>query len=134
MSTNTARIDAGLVLYAKDMNRVATFYAALAGLAETQRERDFVVLERDGFQLVIVAAPEAIAAQITIGKPPRRREDTPIKPVFVVSGIDAVRAAVVEHGGCIDATERAWSFGPWRVCDGCDPEGNVLQLRDRASR
>lgn len=132
MSTDTARIDAGLVLYARDMNHVAAFYAALAGLAETQRERDFVVLERDGFQLVIVAAPEAIAAQITISKPPRRREDTPMKPVFVVPGIDAVRVAVVEHGGCIDTAGGAWLFGPWRVCDGCDPEGNVFQLRESA--
>lgn len=123
--------NAGAVLYAKDVARIGEFYAAVTGLVETRRERDFLVLERDGFELVVLAIPEQIAATIAIGDPPRRREETPIKLVFLVENIDAAKKRVADRGGGMNPPDREWRFGDWRVCDGHDPEGNVFQLRER---
>ena len=120
-----------MVLYACQLDRVAAFYAVVMGLGETQRAQDFVVLERDAFQLVVVAVPPRLASRIVIADPPQRRTDTPIKPMFVVRGIEALRGAVAELGGVLDPAEKAWRFGCWRVLDGHDPEGNVFQLRER---
>lgn len=123
-------IAVGLVLYARHLSHVGRFYATVAGMDETQREQDFVVLERDAFQLVVVAVPDDIGRRIVIDEPPRRRTDTPVKPVFVVRDIEALRELVAELGGALDPSEKTWRFGCWRVLDGHDPEGNVFQLRE----
>lgn len=126
----SAEIEAGAVLFAKDTTRVGAFYAAVAGLRETQRGRGFAVLERGAFQLVVHGIPASIAAGIEISSPPRRRENTPIKLVFVVSAIDAARASVAKLGGAMDPPDREMTIRGWRACDGHDPEGNVFQLRE----
>jgi predicted enzyme related to lactoylglutathione lyase len=126
----THRVSAGVVIYARDMARLAVFYAGLAGLVEVQRDHDFTVLERGAFQLVVVAMPSPIASRIVLSEPPRRRTETPIKPVFVVGDFDDLRDVVVRRGGVLDPQGKAWQFGCWRVLDGHDPEGNVFQLRE----
>ena len=125
-------ITAGAVVYVIDVPRLTEFYATVAGLSVTSLERDHAILESGRFQLVIHAVPPNIAASIEIACPPIRREDTPMKLVFVVPNISAARAAAIAHGGQIDPTEREWSFQSYRVCDGHDPEGNVIQLREIA--
>ena len=62
---------------------------------------------------------------------PVRRADTPIKLVFTVASIEAARVLAAARGGQIDLPEREWQFREFRVCDGHDPEGNVVQLRER---
>jgi hypothetical protein len=122
----------GVVLFAKRLEHLAAFYRAVTGLAEVQRESDHVVLECDGFQLVVQAVPEQVAARIAIGEPPRVREDCALKPVFVVDSIVRARLAAEAAGGRLHESGREWAFRGWRVCDGWDPEGNVFQLRERA--
>lgn len=118
------------VVYAKDLVRVSAFYATVAGLAVAERDDDFVVLESPGCQLVVVAIPPHIAADIRLASPPVRREDAAVKLAFVVPSIDAARPAVAGLGGELDPPEREWRFRGCRVCDGHDPEGNVIQLRE----
>jgi predicted enzyme related to lactoylglutathione lyase len=120
---------AGAVVYAMDVKRLTAFYAGVADLQETQSEPGSVVLEAPGFQLVLFAIPPHIAAQIQIATPPQRREDTPIKLVFVVRSLAAARSAAKELGGELDADDKVWDFQGLRVCDGRDPEGNVIQVR-----
>jgi hypothetical protein len=79
---------------------------------------------------VILAIPESIAASITVATPPARRESTPIKLVFHVGSIDAVRNAATNLGGELNGLEREWFFQDTKVCDGHDPEGNVVQFRE----
>jgi predicted enzyme related to lactoylglutathione lyase len=124
------RVGAGAVLYAKDMGRLAAFYSAIAGFAEIRRDDDFVVLHGGGIELVVVAIPERIASGIDIASPPRRREGTPIKLFFVVPDLAKARRTVAELGGEFESRGREWQFRHWRVCDGCDPEGNLFQLRE----
>ena len=123
---------AGAVVYAKDIARVSAFYAGVAKLRIAHSEDDHIVLESKGLQLVVVAIPESIASSIEIETPPVRREDTPIKLVLPVPSIGAARVAAPKWGGELNAEEREWTFQGTRVCDGHDPEGNVVQFRQIA--
>jgi hypothetical protein len=73
---------AGAVLYAKDIQRVSRFYSQVAGLPIVHEEKGLVILQSPRFQLVVVATPPAIAAQITIASPPVRREDVAVNYGF----------------------------------------------------
>lgn len=122
---------AGAVLYARDLDRVAAFYSAVLGLEPAGRDDEHVVLESPGFQLVVLRSQ---AASITpMSGPPVRRAEAAIKPVFFVPSIAQVRTSAEGHGGVLDGPEKEWRFEGWKVCDGLDPEGNVVQFRERAS-
>lgn len=124
------QLHAGAVVYAKDVARVGEFYAAVTALPVTEVESGYVVMEANGFQLLIFAIPSHIATDIEITTPPVRREETPIKLIFVVPSIAISRARVAAFGGLLNPTESEWQFHGVRVCDGYDPEGNVFQLRE----
>lgn len=128
MSSSTA---AGSVIYAKDVALVSAFYAAIAGFDVAHEEADHVVLETPAFQLVVLAIPQAIASSIDIASPPVRRAETPIKLVFFVPSIGAAREAAARLGGELNPPEQEWRFQRCVVCDGHDPEGNVLQFREK---
>lgn len=119
------------VLYAKELPRMAAFYAGVCGLGLDRTEADHMLLSSAALQLSLVQIPAHIAADIHIDAPPRRREETPIKLAFHVPRIAAARVAAPALGGVIDAPEREWLFQGYKVCDGHDPEGNVVQLRER---
>ena len=122
---------AGAVLYAKNIECASAFYAGCCGLEVAHSEDDHVVLESPTFQLVIVAIPTTIAASISITTPPARRTETPIKLFFHVDSIDAIREVAARLGGELNPAEREWRFQSTRVCDGIDPEGNVVQFREK---
>ncbi|HEX4825799.1 MAG TPA: VOC family protein [Candidatus Polarisedimenticolaceae bacterium] len=120
---------AGAVLYAKDVDRVASFYAGVAGLS-LRAEAGHAELHAPGFRLVVVKIPDAIARTISIASPPAPRESTPIKLVFPVASLDEARAAASRLGGAMNAAEKEWRDEGCRVCDGHDPEGNLFQLHE----
>jgi predicted enzyme related to lactoylglutathione lyase len=120
---------AGAVVFAKDVARVSRFYAEVAGLEIVHEVADHVVLESGDCELVVVAIPPAVAAGIHIATPPVRRENTAVKLVFRVDDLESARVAARTAGGALNPPEREWEFQGARVCDGHDPEGNVLQLR-----
>ena len=121
--------DAGAVIYASDIRRIGAFYEQVAGLRITHAEGDHIVLESGAFQLVVVAVPARIAASIRLTDPPRPREDTAIKLVLPVADLATARRAAGSLGGQLHPAEREWEFQGLRVCDGHDPEGNVVQFR-----
>ena len=126
-----AAFHAGAVLYAKNLELVKEFYQAVLSLNVEHAENDHVVLTSPAFQLVILKAPERIASSIEIESPPRRRIETPIKLVFEIPSISAARAIAHLHGGELFPPAQEWNFQGYRVCDGQDPEGNVVQFRQR---
>jgi predicted enzyme related to lactoylglutathione lyase len=123
----------GAVVYAKDLDRVAAFYSRIAGLEVVHRDHTYAQLRSGGLELVVHRIPEHIAADIRIGRPPQRREDSAVKLAFTVRDLGAARAAAAALGGIVDPAEREWTFEGCTVCDGHDPEGNVIQLRRRVS-
>ena len=123
---------AAAVVYVKDLARMTAFYERCFGLAvaDVDRER-FCVLAGNDWELSLVAAPDAIAAQIAISDPPARRTDSPTKLAFEVQAIEGLRSLVAGLGGQLDPPDSAWTFHAYRHLDCLDPEGNVLQLRQR---
>jgi catechol 2,3-dioxygenase-like lactoylglutathione lyase family enzyme len=120
----------GAVLYAKNVSRVVAFYSAVLDLRAIGGEDNHVVLESRGFQLVVLGIPNDVASSIEITDPPARRANAAFKPVFFVPSLAAVRAAAAAFGGTLNPAEKEWSFQGFKVCDGLDPEGNVVQFRE----
>src|SRR5262245_12404466 len=120
----------GAVIYAKDYRALAGFYEHVVGLTQREADEEYVLLEGPFFQLVILQIPERIAVNITIEKPPRKRENTPIKLFLNVSSIENARQTAKALGGELNGAEREWKFHGLKRCDGIDPEGNVFQLQE----
>ena len=119
---------AGLFVYAKDAERVASFYEAVAGMSRLQTPGDLIVLESADIQLLVHAIPEPIARDIEITSPPQRREDTALKFFLSVPSLDAARVAAARLGG--EVFEENWRGPGFVVCNAMDPEGNIFQLRE----
>ena len=119
----------GAVLFAKNPDRVASFYAAVLGLVEASRADDHIVLESPGFQLVVhQIVSDGSAAGDSV--PAARRAAAAFKPVFFVPSVSRLRDVAETHGGVIEAADHEWLFNGVTVCDGVDPEGNVIQFRE----
>ena len=118
-----------LVVFAKNKRRVSAFYQRTLGLAVVQSDPAHDLLQGRGIELVVHAIPRKFAADITITKPPALREDTPLKPAFVVDDLAALRQQVQATGGWLKPADQAWQIRGHTVLDGCDPEGNIVQFR-----
>ncbi len=124
-----APVHQGVVVFTKNKNRVSAFYRRTLDLTAFEEAASHDVLRGHGLEVVVHAIPAKIAASIQITQPPQVREDTPIKPTFVVASLDAVRAAAQETGGFLKPAKGAWHFRGATVLDGHDPEGNVVQFK-----
>ncbi len=122
--------NAGVIVYAKDIHRLARFYAAVADLEVMHEVDDHIVLESEVVEVVIVALPAAVAQRIVIKSPPDKREATAFKIAFAVASLAEAREAARANEGEVYPAGKEWSFQGLRVCDGVDPEGNVFQLRE----
>ena len=118
---------AGALIYAKDLPRLSQFYKQLLAMQLLLADDEHHVLESADFQLIVHAIPPHIAAGITLTEPPALREDTAVKLFFSVSDLAAEAAVMVRLGGCL--FEPMWPGPGFAVRNGCDPEGNVFQLR-----
>lgn len=122
----------GAVVYAKDPRRLATFYAAVAGIGPQADHDGYTVLGEGPGRLILVRIRDQVADRIVITTPPERRESTPIKLLLRVDDLARAREQAHKLGGALAATESEWNFEGARVCDGHDPEGNVFQLHQGA--
>lgn len=119
----------GCVVFAKNKNRVSAFYQQTLGLIAEELGASHDVLRGNGYEVVVHSIPRKYAAEIKIAKPVQPRENTPIKPAFVVADLEAVRVAATKTGGYLKPLEGAWHFRGCVVLDGWDPEGNVVQFK-----
>lgn len=119
----------GAVLYAIDLHRVAKFYSKVLELPITELDDTHVRFAAQTFELVVLQMPADIAATMLPAAPSARRSNTAIKLVFHVANLNEVRETAAEWGGVVNAAETEWHFHGNTVCDGSDPEGNVIQFR-----
>jgi catechol 2,3-dioxygenase-like lactoylglutathione lyase family enzyme len=84
--------------------------------------------------LVVHEVPPGRATPVDIAVPPTRRATAAIKPVFFVESLTRVRTAAGPLGGLMESEDQEWSFQGMAVCDGLDPEGNVIQFREDAGQ
>ena len=86
-------------------------------------------LKSPGSQIIIHAIPTQFADSIVIASPPVPREEQAIKPFFTVDSLAEAERAVEECGGRVWGP--VWPGPGTRVRNVCDPEGNILHLRER---
>ena len=129
-----AKPQQGVVVFAKNKKRVSAFYRQTLALEVESSDGTHDLLRGSGYEVVVHAIPRRIAAGIRIDRPPVPRADRPFKPTFVVSDLEAVRAAAVRTGGHLKPADGAWHFRGCTVIDGWDPEGNVVQFKQRDAR
>lgn len=128
MPPSPSTVFAGAVLYAKDLDRLAAFYEGLLEVRVTESASTHRVLESAAIRLILHAIPAEFAASIEITTPPALREDAPTKLLLRVRSLAQTRSAAPTLGGGVFSPQREWVYGEFRVCDGFDPEGNVVQF------
>jgi predicted enzyme related to lactoylglutathione lyase len=121
---------AGLFIYAKDAARIANFYETILGMARLHTTPELIVLENQNVQLLVHLIPEHIASTFEITTPPQHRENTALKFFYTVPSIAAARTTAAALGG--EVFNEQWQGPGFVVCNACDPEGNVFQVRESA--
>ena len=122
---------AGVLIYASDLDRLASFYELLLDMQRVNASAEHVVLTSPDMQLIIHAIPAHIGATFEIKSPPERRDETAIKPFFTVANLDDAGTLMARLGASLDTQQ--WHGPGFRVRNGMDPEGNVIQLREFVS-
>lgn len=120
----------GAIVFAKDIQKLADFYANVFTLQIKHTGQEKLVLESEHFLLVIHRIPEHIAAKLHIPRPPLPRENMAIKLFLPVRSIGDARLLANALGGCIQGESHEWSAANFTACDGYDPEGNIFQVRE----
>ena len=120
-----------LVVFSVDVPRLSAFYrAVLVANAYHEPSGDIRVLN-DREEVLIHTVPTSVAKSIEIRTPPEPRDGSAIKPVFDVGSLEAALHQVEANGGVV--TGRSFTIGGLTRHDVLDPDGNVIQLRSRAS-
>ena len=110
---------------------MAQFYVGVAGFVVAHSEPELMVLESPAQQLILHGIPKHIARTIVVTSPPTRREETAVKLVFPVESIAKARSEAPALGGELNPSKKEFEARGFRACDGHDPEGNVIQFRER---
>lgn len=120
---------AGVLIYAKHLESLSQFYEQTLDMRVLAADSDHRVIENEDQQLVIHAIPSHIAAQIAITAPPQPREEQAIKPYFTIASLAAAETTATTLGGFVFGS--TWDGPGFRVRNACDPEGNIIQLREK---
>ncbi len=119
---------AGALIYAKDLERVSTFYQRLLGMKLLNADAHHHVIESLDMQLIIHAIPPHIAATFDIATPPLPREEQAIKLFFTVTSLTMAADVAASLGGALFGEEYV---GPGLTTrNGYDPEGNIFHVRE----
>jgi predicted enzyme related to lactoylglutathione lyase len=123
--TSPAR--AGVLIYANDVERTSMFYEKVLNATVLHADQEHRVLQAEDTQLILHAIPAQYAESIVIPRPPAAREQQAIKPFFTVPDLDSAERMARESGGLVWGP--VWSGPGMRVRNVCDPEGNIIHLR-----
>ena len=112
------------LIFAKDIPRMIAFYRDGLGLRllEERSKDGWTELDAGGVVLVLHGIPEHVAKHIEITSPPKARENTAVKLIFLTPDVAAARGHLIAHGAVMFEPRAGGS------CDGLDPEGNVFQI------
>jgi predicted enzyme related to lactoylglutathione lyase len=122
---------AGILIYAKELAKVSLFYERVLDLRVLHADNDHNILESPDIQLIIHAIPAHVAASVAISIPPEPREEQAIKPFFSVPSLAVAERIVESCGGKVCGP--IWPGPGMRVRNVCDPEGNIMHLREGAA-
>lgn len=118
----------GVLIYAKQIDEVSEFYSQVLDLRCVHADAEHHVLHSEDVRLIIQAIPASIANSIEIAVPPKPREEQAIKPFFTVDNLAEAERIVVKSGGAVCGP--VWPGPGFRARNVCDPEGNIIHLRE----
>ncbi|KEF41745.1 MAG: hypothetical protein ER33_09850 [Cyanobium sp. CACIAM 14] len=119
----------GVLIYAKTLPVMSAFYEQVLEARVLLADAEHRVLQTQDTQLILHAIPEAFGRSVVIDVPPVPRETQAIKPFFTVGTLAEAETIVERCGGRVWGP--LWSGPGLRVRNVCDPEGNILHLRER---
>jgi predicted enzyme related to lactoylglutathione lyase len=122
---------AGALIYAKNLERVSTFYQQLLGMKLLTADAQHHVIESLDMQLIIHAIPPHIAASFDITTPPLPREEQAIKLFFTIASLAMAADVAASLGGALFGQE--YARRGFTVRNGFDPEGNIFHVRELKS-
>lgn len=118
----------GVLIYAKNLLAVSSFYEQVLEARVLHADAEHRVLQSPDVQLIIHAIPERYSGSIAIEVPPVPREEQAIKPFFTVKSLAAAERAAEQTGGRVWGP--VWPGPTGQVRNVCDPEGNIVHLRE----
>ena len=116
----------GSVIFTGDHKRLAKFYEAVTGLTVSYSDDQVTILRSEIYELVL----HAIRGEPVVEDPPQPREDTYIKPFFVVASLAETRKKAAAYGGKLKPADKEWEARGFRASEAIDPDGNVIQFRE----
>ncbi len=122
---------AGVLIYAKTLGPLSRFYVELLDLRVLALDDEHVVAENADIQLVLHAMPAHLAADVSIASPPEPRQEQAIKPFFTVTSLAGAERRARDLGGFVFGP--TWDGPGFTLRHACDPEGNIIQLRQLAA-
>jgi predicted enzyme related to lactoylglutathione lyase len=120
----------GVLIYAVQLAAVSAFYEQVLGARVVHADSEHRVLQSPDAQLIIHAIPAQIAETISITVPPEPREEQAIKPFFCVESLSEAARMAQACGGSVCGP--VWPGPGMQVRNLCDPEGNIIHLREYA--
>ena len=118
----------GVLVYVKDPEAMSSFYERTLGMKVVHADADHRVLATGDAQLIVHAIPAPYRDVIQIQTPPEPREEQAIKPFFSVADLAEAERLAVELGGLVLGP--VWPGPGMKLRNVCDPEGNIVQLRE----
>lgn len=116
----------GLVLYCQNLAGMMTFYQQVFDFDLIDQDSDYARLLCGDYELVLLVSEQS---QRFHGSATDPREQTALKPsFFVTETLPRIKEKIIAHQGDLFAP-KSWLFDGRQVCDGCDCEGNIFQLR-----
>jgi predicted enzyme related to lactoylglutathione lyase len=107
----------GVIIYANNPDTLAQFYQQFLSMDIVRSSNDFIVLAKPGLNIIIHVPP--------FDMPPERFNS--VKLFTSVDHLQQAQQRLLELWGKTMPGE--WSNPLFTVCNVCDPEGNMLQLR-----
>lgn len=122
---------AGVFIYAKDLDRLSSFYQSVLGLTKVHRTDQMIILRSPELELIVHAMPPQIAARVSISSPPQLRDTVAIKFFSTVESLASAQDSAQRLGGQVFPEQ--WQGPGFVVRNASDPEGNIFQLRQSAA-
>jgi predicted enzyme related to lactoylglutathione lyase len=105
-----------IIVFSKDVPALAKWYSTVFGMEIREQDPKWADLDGGGCSLGLH------------GGGSKRTEDCGHKIVFAAKDVTKAREVVVKRGADFGPVKK---FGDLHLCDGKDPEGNILQLSNR---
>lgn len=118
----------GVLIYCTNLERLMEFYITLIeGAQAIHVTNDLAVIDIPDGQLIIHVLPPEIAEQVepACAEEPR---PTAVKAFVTVQSMAHAEAVTGQLGGRV--FPQRWQGAGFVIANACDPEGNMLQLRE----